>query len=127
MLGSSPHTDLQRRVARHPATVSQWEFGRIAAHDRRAIWLAFVATQLLDGMLTSSGVRLFGMEVEGNPLILWYAQTIGPAAAVWGAKAFAVGCGAILDANDRYGALAAMTVLYLACAVVPWVLLFSGS
>jgi hypothetical protein len=109
-----------------PDRIVQHVRAHLTPDGRGTIWLAFLATQLLDGVFTSTGVRLFGTQIEGNPLIVWYAQHIGPAFAIWGAKAFAAGCGTILYVNGKHEALAAVTVFYSACAVVPWIALFSG-
>ena len=114
-------------MLRNPDSIIQHARARLTADVRGIVWRAFVATQLLDGILTSAGVRLFGAHVEGNPLILWYAQSIGPTSAVWGAKAFAVACGGILYANGKHDALAAVTLFYSVCAIAPWIVLFSST
>ncbi len=91
----------------------------------KTIWLAFVVIQVLDGMLTVAGMYAFGTGVEANPLIEWYAGALGPAAAVCGAKLFAVGCGAILYVTARYRTMAALAALYVLCAIAPWLHLLS--
>ena len=80
----------------------------------------------MDGALTSIGVQALGMSVEGNPLIGWYAAAFGPTVAIWGSKLFAVGCGAILYLSARYRTMAALVVVYLACAIGPWLHLLSS-
>jgi hypothetical protein len=76
-------------------------------------------------VLTSVGIQTLGTSVEGNPLIVWYAHSVGPAAAVWGAKLFAVGCGAVLHLTARYLTVAVLAFLYLLCAIGPWLHLLS--
>jgi hypothetical protein len=85
-----------------------------------AIWIAFVLVQILDGVLTAVAIQAFGMNAEGNPLILWYAHAIGPNAALCGAKLFGVGCGAVLHLTAHHRAVAALTACYVLFAIVPW-------
>ena len=66
-----------------------WRFGEIAL-------VVFIVTQALDGVLTYMGIRRFGTGIEANALITWYALSVGAGRALIGAKAFAVGCAAIL-------------------------------
>jgi hypothetical protein len=96
--------------------------GSLAA---QGIWIAFVLVQALDGVLTSVGIQTLGTSIEGNPLIAWYAYAVGPAAAVWGAKLFAVGCGAVLHLTARYRTMVALVFMYLLCAIGPWLHLLS--
>jgi hypothetical protein len=94
-----------------------------------SIWVVFVIIQALDGGMTLLGVQAFGLEVEANPLIAWYAAAFGPAVAVIGAKLLAVGCGAVLHLAGNHRAIATMAVLYLLLAIGPWthLLLFTPS
>jgi uncharacterized membrane protein len=83
------------------------------------IWLAFVAVQALDGILSYIGVHRIGW-MEGNPLVAWYATAFGPAVAFTMVKLFAVACGSVLYFKARHGTVAALTIFYLAFAVMPW-------
>ena len=47
-----------------------------------AIWIAFVVVQALDGAMTFIGIHRFGTHIEANPLLVWYAQALGPAVAL---------------------------------------------
>jgi hypothetical protein len=85
------------------------------------VWLAFVAVQVLDGSLSYIGVHTFGSWIEANPLVAWYASMFGPAVAFTVVKLFAIGCGTMLYLMARHRTVAALTLLYLAFAVVPWV------
>jgi hypothetical protein len=58
---------------------------------------------------------------------MWYAVAFGPTAAIWGAKLFAIGCGAILYLTARYRAMVALIFMYLVCAVGPWLHLLASS
>jgi len=90
----------------------------------QAIWIAFVLVQALDGVMTLVGMHTFGLRIEANPLIAWYAHALGPAIAVAAAKLFAIGCGVALYLTARYGTIAALVGIYMLCAVGPWIHVF---
>lgn len=81
---------------------------------------AFIVAQVLDGALTYVGVSLYGVQIEANPVLTWYMVAIGPAAALVGAKAFAVGCGYVLHQRSRHRVLGLLTIVYLLATVTPW-------
>lgn len=83
--------------------------------------MAFVTVQVLDGVMSYIGVRTFGHWIEANPLVAWYAATLGPGLAFTAVKLFAVACGTMLYLMARHRTVAALTLFYLAFAVVPWV------
>jgi hypothetical protein len=85
------------------------------------VWLAFVAVQCLDGIMSYVGVSIFGAWIEANPLVAWYASVFGPAVAFTAVKLFAIACGTMLYLMARHRTVAALTLFYLAFAVVPWV------
>src|SRR5262245_14456320 len=92
--------------------------------SRRFSWpevilLAFVSVQVLDGVMSYIGVHRIGW-MEGNPLVGWYLNVLGPALAFTLVELFAVACGSLLYFRARHGTVAALTVFYLAFAVVPW-------
>lgn len=84
------------------------------------LWLAFVGVQALDGVLTYIGVRTFGIGIEANPVVAWYAEAFGPAAGLAAAKAFAIACASVLYVTARHRTVAVLTLLYLVFAIVPW-------
>ena len=84
------------------------------------LFLAFILVQATDGALSYIGVHTFGSWIEANPLVAWYAATFGPAVAFTIVKLFAVGCGTVLYLTARHRAVAALTLFYLAFAVMPW-------
>ncbi len=97
------------------------------ANDRRMlghqlVFAAFLLTQILDGILTYMGVSIFGVAAEGNPILAWLMASYGEAFALAGAKIVAALCGVALYvlAVDRL--LAALTLVYIGAAVVPWTL-----
>src|SRR4029450_8736076 len=79
------------------------------------VWLAFVVVQALDGVMSYVGVSLHGPGIEGNPLVAWYMSAFGPA----------VGC-SVLSLARGHRWVAALTLVYVVFAVVPWVTLLSG-
>ncbi len=87
-------------------------FGNIAI-------LAFLIVQALDGGLTYLGVRL-GVAHEANPLLDWMMRSLGQGPALAGAKMLAGSCGIALHLTAGHRAVAALTGLYLAAAIVPW-------
>jgi len=89
----------------------------------QAIWIAFVLVQALDGVMTVVGMHTFGLRIEANPLIAWYAHALGPAVAVSAAKLFAVGCGVALYLTARYRTIAVLAFTYVLGAVGPWMYL----
>jgi hypothetical protein len=85
------------------------------------VLLAFVTVQVLDGVMSYVGVHTFGSWIEANPLVAWYASMFGPAVAFTVVKLFAIACGTMLYLMARHRTVAALTLFYLAFAVVPWV------
>lgn len=104
-----------------PAFLKRWRLS-----GARALWLAFIIVQALDGGMSYVGVSLHGPGIEANPLVGWYLAAFGPALGFTVAKLFAVTCGAVLYFTARYRWVAILTVVYLIFAVGPWVQLLSG-
>lgn len=86
------------------------------------VFAAFLIAQVLDGVLTYVGVSVFGVAAEGNPILAWLMTTYGEAFALAGAKIVAALCGVALYilAVDRL--LAALTLVYVGAAIIPWTL-----
>ena len=95
-------------------TIRRSVFGDIAL-------LMFLLAQMLDGVLTYVGVSVYGAHIEGNPLIGWMMATMGQGAGLATAKVTAGFFGIALHLSAVHKAVAALTVFYLAVAVVPWV------
>lgn len=96
--------------------------GRVDPQYARVILLTFFLVQLLDGVLTSAGIRAFGPGAEGNVLVRTLIQAWGPGAGLASAKAFACLCGLILYVTTSHRILAATTGAHVVVAVVPWLL-----
>jgi hypothetical protein len=89
------------------------------------VMLAFLATQVLDGVLTYRGVRDYGLgiEIEANPLIALAMGALGVRLALILAKTFAAACGFILHTHRYHGVLTVLTALYAVAAIGPWMVL----
>jgi hypothetical protein len=103
------------------ATVVSLHPARSTSGD--AIMLLFLVAQLLDGVFTYVGIATFGAAIEGNPLLAWHIAMFGPGVALIGAKAVAVTCGATLHFCNRHRTIGVLTIIYLAAAVCPWMLI----
>lgn len=82
--------------------------------------LAFLLAQATDGVLTYIGIATMGTSIEGNPLLASLMGAVGGGAALLGAKLLAASLGILLHLTGVHRIVAALTVLYLAAAVVPW-------
>jgi hypothetical protein len=95
------------------------------AFGNAAIML-FLLAQGADGALTYVGVNMLGPGVEGNPLLATLIVSLGVTPALVGAKALASALGIALHLLGVHRVVAALTAVYAAGAVIPWVgLLFS--
>jgi uncharacterized protein DUF5658 len=83
--------------------------------------IAFVIAQLCDGVFTYIGVHTFGQGIEANPIVSWYIAALGAGAALVAAKGLAIGCALLLYRFARYRTIGALTIMYLAMAVQPWI------
>jgi hypothetical protein len=88
--------------------------------SRRFVVVLFLLAQVCDGVLTYAAVQHFGASAEGNPLILTYIGLFGVEPAIVGAKLLASACGIILYCVGTYRVLIALTLLYGAAAIGPW-------
>jgi hypothetical protein len=89
------------------------------------VMIAFLATQVLDGLLTYRGIRDYGLgiELEGNPLIALAMSAFGVRVALILAKTLASVFGIILHTHRYHRVLALLTAFYVVAAIGPWVLL----
>ena len=97
--------------------------GALSGRRRLILWLpliAFLLAQVGDGLLTYAGILKYGWEVEANPIVKWYVLAFGPETALATAKTFAFTCVLPLHCRGMYRTIGALTILYLAGAVVPW-------
>lgn len=83
--------------------------------------LVFLLAQASDGVLTYVGVSVYGIHMEGNPLMGWLMAALGQGPALAAAK-LAAGCfGIALHVSDVHKAVACLAVFYLIVAIGPWV------
>ena len=80
--------------------------------------IAFLIAQACDGVFTYVGVSIYGMRVEGNPLLGWLMGALGSGAGVAAAKAAAGGFGIALHLVAVHRVVAALAVFYVA-AILP--------
>lgn len=87
--------------------------------------IAFLATQVLDGILTYRGIRDYGLGIalEGNPLIALAMSALGVRVALILAKTFASLLGVVLHTHRYHRVLAVLTAVYVVAAIAPWMLL----
>ena len=82
--------------------------------------LVFLLVQASDGVLTYVGVSMYGLGIEGNPLVGWLMSTIGEGPGLATAKLAAGGFGIALHLSDVHRAVALLAVFYVAVAILPW-------
>jgi Domain of unknown function (DUF5658) len=83
--------------------------------------IAFLIAQACDGVLTYVGVSVYGLGMEGNPIIAWMMGALGHGAALTAAKGVAGGFGILLHLGSVHRVLAALAAFYFVVAVVPWI------
>ena len=93
----------------------------------KGVLLVFILTQVADGLFTYFGIKTFGADIEGNPLVAWYVSAFGAGVAIVGAKALALACGAALHLRAMHRTIGALTLIYLTAAVWPWFQIFTGA
>jgi hypothetical protein len=108
----------------HFATLRTWSdralaFTQSERFGNAAIILFFVV-QALDGGLTYLGVIALGRDMEANPLLHWLMGATGHGPALALAKLSAAGFGIVLHLASVHRAVALLTLLYLAVAILPW-------
>jgi hypothetical protein len=86
--------------------------------------VTFLCVQMLDGLFTYFGVRIWGPAIEGNPLISSAVAFAGLGAGLAGAKLVAIAFGMVLHLRRIHTLIALLTAFYLCVAIVPWAILF---
>jgi hypothetical protein len=84
------------------------------------LFALFTVVQVLDAMLTRTGVHRFGAGIEGNPLLALLFAHFGTGATLGVAKLFAVTCALILHLRSHYLVLSLLTLFYVFGAIIPW-------
>ena len=86
-----------------------------------AVLVAYLMAQVCDGLFTYIGVAIYGMRVEGNPVLGWLMGALGYAAGVAAAKTAAGAFGIALHLAAVHRVVAALAVFYVVVALVPWI------
>ena len=84
------------------------------------VLVLFLVAQCLDGVFTYVGVKTFGLAVEAIPVIAALMLEFGAGMALIGAKVVAALLGIALHLREVHGAVAGLTLFYIAIALVPW-------
>lgn len=82
--------------------------------------VVFLIAQACDGVLTYVGVSIYGIGMEGNPLLAWLMERIGEGPALAAAKGMAGAFGIALHLTAVHRVLAALSAFYVAVAIIPW-------
>ncbi len=107
--------------------LSRWIFNRSGtSRFGDSVVLAFLVVQALDGILTYVGLATFGPATEGNPLVAGLMAGLGRGPALAGVKLMAGSLGIALHLSGVHRLVAALTAVYLAAAIVPWLTLLVG-
>lgn len=85
----------------------------------------FIVVQLIDWIATYQGLTLFGTSVEANPLLRFLMERYDIIMVLTTSKLFATMAGSFLHFANRHSMVAALTLVYMMFAIVPWMKLFS--
>jgi hypothetical protein len=104
----------------------RWIFNRTkeSAYGNFVV-LAFLIVQALDGALTYIGLATIGRVVEGNPIVASLMALFGLGVGLTSAKLFAASLGIALHLFGTHHLIAALTAVYLAGAILPWMAIFA--
>jgi hypothetical protein len=86
--------------------------------------VVFLIVQGLDGALTYMGVHIWGLAIEANPIVSSAVSLAGVGAGLAAAKLFAIALGIALHLRGVHRAIAVLSGIYIAAAIVPWTLMF---
>jgi len=77
--------------------------------------------QACDGVLTYVGVNVYGVQIEGNPLLGWLMGAMGQGLALAATKVAAGAFGIALHLTAVHRVVAVLAAFYVAVAIVPWI------
>lgn len=128
--GETEHITFNGRKRRNPTVLMRIHTpSRILSVSRKALLLgtALIICQLLDGILTYSGLRLLGVEMEGNGIIRKMIHAYGIVPALCAAKVAALMAVVVVTiaAHRRKWIrpiIFALSAIYATLALVPWML-----
>jgi hypothetical protein len=82
--------------------------------------VVFLLAQASDGVLTYIGVSVYGLSIEGNPLIAWLMTSMGEGPGLAAAKVTAGIFGVALHLSAVHRAVALLAAFYILVAIIPW-------
>jgi hypothetical protein len=91
----------------------------------RTVLILFLLAQAGDGAFTYAAVRMHGVAAEGNVLLVSWMMLVGPFPTLVAAKMGAAAGGCLLYSRGVHRTLALLTLLYVVCAIGPWILIHS--
>lgn len=100
----------------------RWDTSRSLFGDLAVI--GFLCAQVLDGMFTYLGVRLWGPGIEANPVVSSAVAAAGLGAGLATVKATAIAFGIVLHLRRVHNLVALLTAIYFALAILPWAAIF---
>lgn len=86
--------------------------------------VGFLCAQVLDGVFTYLGVRLWGPGIEANPLVSSAVAAAGLGTGLIAVKLTAIGFGILLHLRRVHNLVALLTAIYFAIAILPWAAIF---
>jgi hypothetical protein len=128
--GETEHISLNGQRRRNATVLMRFHTpARTISLSRKAflLGLALAVCQLLDGILTYTGLRLLGVEMEGNGLLRSMMHAYGLMPTLFIMKLIAlVGVATLVLAAHRRKwirpVICALSAVYLVLAVIPWIL-----
>ncbi len=92
----------------------------------RLVLLCFLVAQVFDGLFTYVAVTALGPGAEGNAILSGWMMLVGPAPTLLVAKTTAALAGWFVYQRGLHVLLAALTLVYAAFAVAPWMHVYAG-
>jgi hypothetical protein len=103
-----------------PHLYKRWDEPRCRFGDAAVVF--FLVAQCLDGVFTYLGIAIYGIGIEANPIVGAAVAALGPFAGLASAKLVAAVFGMVLHLHRIHTAVAVLTIVYVAAAIVPWTL-----
>ena len=86
--------------------------------------MLFLIAQACDGIFTYVAVQAHGVAAEGNVVLGTWMGLVGPVPTLIAAKLIAAAGGVLLYFHGVHRILAGLTLVYVAAAIGPWILIF---
>lgn len=128
--GETEHISFRGPRKRNPTVLIR--VGKISVSQKAFILgTALVICQMLDGLLTYLGLRIFGISMEGNAFLRELMNAYGTAPVLFAVKLFAIAVVVLLtfQAHRRRWIrplIFFVVAVYVCLAVLPWIYIISG-